>query len=137
MQRLRGNLMAAIMLCLSLFIFAGCSGGGSNNVQETAANRGTAKDQETSKKHELLGTWKATGAEKGTITFSADGTFKEEGNGPDFDMSGTYTIDTAEKEVICVEKEYNLKFVYHYAISGNNLTLKMKKGLPRKFKKIS
>ena len=135
MQRLRGNLMAAIMLCLSLFIFAGCSGGGSNNVQETAANRGTAKDQETAKKHELLGTWKATGAEKGTITFSADGTFKEEGNAMGVEMSGTYTIDTTNNKLVCSEKENGLTFAYNCTIEGNKLTLQLDRGKPRNFQK--
>ena len=127
--------MAAMMACLLLSVCAGCSGGGSDKDNTDTKNQEAVKSQKAINKDELLGTWKATGEEKGTITFSADGTFKEEGNAMGVEMSGTYTIDTTNNKLVCSEKENGLTFAYNCTIEGNKLTLQLDRGKPRNFQK--
>lgn len=109
--------MAAVILtcCLAMCLFIGCSGG-----------------EGGSGGNELVGTWVGTGNEGATVTFKSNGKYTDKGVS---DMSGTYTIDEANKIVVCTEKEYGLVFQYNYTISGDELTLQMDFGLPRTFKK--
>ncbi len=135
MQSIWKKFMAAMMACLLLSVCAGCSGGGSDKDNTDTKNQEAVKSQKAINKDELLGTWKATGEEKGTITFSADGTFKEEGNAMGVEMSGTYTIDTTNNKLVCSEKENGLTFAYNCTIEGNKLTLQLDRGKPRNFQK--
>lgn len=109
-------LTAVCLLIMGVFI--GCSGG-----------------EGGSGGNELVGTWEGTGDEGATITFKSNGKFSEKGVSKDADMSGTYTIDEANKKVVCKEEEYGLAFEYNYTISGDDLTLQMDIGFPRTFKK--
>ena len=135
MQSIWKKFTAAMMACLLLSVCAGCSGGGSDKDNTDTKNQEAVKSQKAINKDELLGTWKATGEEKGTITFSADGTFKEEGNAMGVEMSGTYTIDTTNNKLVCSEKENGLTFAYNCTIEGNKLTLQLDRGKPRNFQK--
>lgn len=120
MRKIFKMAVLAVVCCLVMSIFAGCSGG-----EEGGGSGG----------NELVGTWEGTGDEGATITFKSNGNFSEKGISKDADMSGTYTIDETNKRVVCTEKEYGLVFDYNYTISGNDLTLQMDIGYPRTFTK--
>ena len=112
---------------LVICLFAGCNGGGDKD--KSAAP--------TVDPSVFVGTWKGTGNETATLTFSADGKIKDVTNldGTVYSITGTYTVDSEENYVYVEEDEYGLTFAYRYTISGNDLTLQMEGGNPRTFRK--
>ena len=113
-----------LMICL----FAGCNGSAGDKDKSSSPTVDASV---------FVGTWKGTGNETATLTFSADGKMKDVTNldGTVYSITGTYTVDSEECYVYVTEDEYGLNFAYHYTISGNDLTLQMEGGLPRTFRK--
>ena len=85
------------------------------------------------KVEDLYGTWKGVSGEISTVSFSKDGSYRDDAG--DIYIAGTYTFNEADQTVTVYESEYGMVFTYSAVLSGNQLTLQIDGGLPRNFVK--
>ena len=117
--------IVAITLMLALALsFAACGKKAEPEPEPVVTNKATIQD--------LYGTWKGIGGEISTVSFSKDGNYKDDA-GDNLYIIGTYTVDEDAQTITVNESEYGMVFTYSYELSGDNLTLQLKGGLPRTF----
>lgn len=115
------------ILLVMIICITGCSkeGDSQDNDQVSEITHAPRAD--------LIGKWKGTGNEISTIILGIDGSYKDAVD--DLSVIGTYTVDSAAGTLTVNESEYGMVFTYSYELSGDNLTLQLKGGLPRTFTK--
>ncbi len=112
-----------VVFLMFVLCLAACGKSSDAGTQTESASQTSAAD--------LVGTWKGTDGEISTLTLGSSGSYRDDAG--DVYVSGTYSVNTAEKTITVNESEYGLVFVYSYELVDNTLTIQMNGGLPRKF----
>ena len=90
------------------------------------------ENAESIKAEDLVGTWKGVGEEISTVTFGANGSYRDDAGGSLY-VDGTYFVDEINNTVTVKESEYGLVFVYDVELAGDYLTLQVNGGKSRIF----
>ena len=126
-MKIKVKLFSAVVLLVMIICVSGCS------KDENNQDNNQVSETTHASRADLIGKWKGTGNEISTIILGSDGSYKDAVD--DLSVIGTYTVDSAAGTLTVNESEYGMVFTYSYELSGDNLTLQLKGGLPRTFTK--